>query len=99
VTQLIEKRTKFTLLSYIAFVDKTKAFDMVNRNMLWHKLKVKDLPGHPIRLIHSLHAGTYRILSSRMEAEEVTEIILINQNVLQDAHYHPSFLISLWTTL
>lgn len=58
VKQLIEKRREHNLETHLLFVDYTKAFDRVRRNMLWAVLKKRGIPLHLIAAIQSLYKNT-----------------------------------------
>jgi hypothetical protein len=69
---------------------------MVNSNILWYRLKLKDLPERIIRLIQSWNLPCIVI---EIGGRGSNRNYLINQGVLQSVHYHPSFLICVWAML
>jgi hypothetical protein len=91
----MERKIKFNVRSYSAYVGNIKAFNMVNRNV-WYRLKLKELPGHLMRLTQS-----QKIPCIIMEngGRRNNRDNLINQGVLQGVHYHLSFLICVWAML
>ena len=54
---IIEKATEFQKNIYFCFTDYAKAFDCVDRNMLWKILKEMAIPDHLTCLLRNLYAG------------------------------------------
>ena len=55
--QLQEKCRELHQYLYMAFVDLTKAFDIVNRNLLWNILRKFGCPPTFIAILHQFHTG------------------------------------------
>lgn len=88
VAQLIEKRREFNLPLYIAFIDYVKAFDRLDREILWDIMVARGFPSHVIRAIQSLYISTtVKIKSGHRQSESG---ILINQGVRQGCPLSPA---------
>lgn len=57
VAQLTEERREFNLPLYIAFIDYVKAFDRLDREILWDIMVARGFPSHVIRAIQSLYVS------------------------------------------
>ena len=79
--ELINRRREFNLETHLAFVDYTKAFDKVNRDILWLILRKRGIPNHLINAIKSLYINTKIILNLRNSLSK--QIIHVNQGVRQ----------------
>ena len=55
LTIIIRNRLKFKRDTYVAFIDMQKAFDWVNRDLLWYKLLVHNITGKIYWAIKSLY--------------------------------------------
>ena len=55
LTTIIRNRLKFKKDTYVAFIDMQKAFDWVNRDLLWYKLLVHNITGKIYWAIRSLY--------------------------------------------
>jgi len=54
-SQIIEKRKKFNIPTYIAFIDFKKAFDSVDRDKLWTIMLSRGIPTHLITIIQRMY--------------------------------------------
>ena len=57
VTQLVEKTRELNLPLWFVLIDFTKAFDTVDRGMLWKVLEEQGVPAHYVSLLQSLYSG------------------------------------------
>lgn len=73
---------------YIGFIDYVKAFDNVQRNLLWDILKDKGFPLHLIRAIQSLYTETKIQITSGTRRSK--ENILTNLGVRQGCPLSPA---------
>ena len=55
LSSIIETRLKTKKDTFACFIDMRKAFDRINRNLLWYKLKTLGLPDHFFFTIQSLY--------------------------------------------
>lgn len=86
ISQLIEKRKEFNLPTFFAFIDYEKAFDRVDRSILWKILENKGIPSHLIRVIQSLYLNnTIQLKTSRNN-----KMAEINQGVRQGCPLSPT---------
>ena len=68
--QIQEKAIEQHQELYIVFVDFRKAFDTVDREMLWKILKVFGCPDHFVEIIKQFHDGTkWRVVVGKQESE------------------------------
>ena len=56
LTSIIRNRKKEKLSTYVAFVDFEKAFDRVNRNLLFYKLKTMGIGGKVLSMIQTIYS-------------------------------------------
>ena len=54
---IIEKAGEIQKNIYFCFIGYTKAFDCVNYNKLWKRLKDMEIPDHLTLLLRNLYAG------------------------------------------
>ena len=54
---VIKKAREFQKVFYVCFIDYAKAFDCVDLNKLWKKLKKMGIPDHLTCLLRNLYAG------------------------------------------
>ena len=54
---IMEKAREFQKNIYFCFIDYAKAFDCVDHNKLWKKLKEMGIPDHLTCLLRNLYAG------------------------------------------
>ena len=57
VTNLIETRKKLKRSTFCAFIDLKKAYDSVNRELLWHKLEHLGIGGTMLNAVKSLYTA------------------------------------------
>ena len=57
ITQIIETRKHLKQATYVSFMDFSKAFDRVNRNILWSKLNSYGLNGKILKVLQSLYSN------------------------------------------
>jgi len=50
-SKIIEKHREFNIPTYIAFIEFRKAFDLVDRDILWTIMLNKGIPPHLITII------------------------------------------------
>ena len=55
---LSDRLRDFRTRLLVAYVDLRKAFDSVNRNVVWRILALRGVPKKPVNLILGLHSGT-----------------------------------------
>ena len=75
ITNLIETRIKMRASTYTAFVDFKKAYDTVNRNLLWNKLCNIGVNGKMFKAVKSLYnsvSSCDRINGSKTDWFDVT---------------------------
>jgi hypothetical protein len=61
-TLITETRRKRNQPTYAAFIDFSKAFDRVDRGLLWTKLQMKGVDGHMLQALKSLYQNTQSCL-------------------------------------
>ena len=54
---MIETRIKRKLSTYMAFIDFKKAYDSIDRNLLWQKLIRVGVKGRMLRAVKSLYSS------------------------------------------
>ena len=57
LTNLIETRQKKRLPTFCAFIDFKKAFDFVDRNLLWRRLNESGISGKMLKALKSLYTS------------------------------------------
>ncbi|KAJ4429720.1 hypothetical protein ANN_21924 [Periplaneta americana] len=87
IKRILEKRREVNLETHIAFVDFDKAFDCVERSILWKIMYTKGYPPHLIEIIKCLYADTKIIINT---GTSKTEEIRINQGFRQGCSLSPS---------
>lgn len=87
ITQLIEKRREFNLPTYFAFIDYEKAFDRVDRELLWDILFNRGVPPHLIKTIQSLYRNNVIQIKIQDSTKKMAEI---NQGVRQGCPLSPT---------
>ena len=55
---LVERRREFRQRMLAAYVDLKKAFDSVNRERLWHLLRLRGIPGRIVGLFTGMYSET-----------------------------------------
>jgi sorting nexin-29 len=78
--QIIEKRREFNKETHIAFIDFEKAFDNVNRRILWNVMEKRGFPRHLTGAIGSLYHNSSIILDLD---GKLTKTITTNKGVRQ----------------
>ena len=78
--QIIEKHREFNKETHIAFVDLEKAFDRVDRNVLWKILQDRGYPQQLVRTVQSLYCRTKITVKNN---HKVSEAVSTNQGVRQ----------------
>ena len=70
--QLQEKAIEQHRDLYIVFIDFRKAFDTVDRPMLWKILRIFGCPDHFVELVKQFHEGTIgRVIVGNRESDEI----------------------------
>ena len=59
---LIRNRKRDNLSTYACFIDFSRAFDGINRTLLWYKLSKLDIPGKILNVMKTMYAHIYRVL-------------------------------------
>lgn len=78
IKQLFEKRREFNLETHVAFIDFEKAFDRINRTLLWEIMERRGYSRHLINVLRNSYRDTTIVIdTSNMLSEEV----LTNQGV------------------
>ena len=89
IRQIQEKAIEQYPEQYIVFVDFRKAFDTVDRNMLWKVLKLFGCPDDFIEIIPQFHVGTRgRISVGKKESEPIE----VNHGTKQGCVLSPTLL-------
>ena len=55
LTNVLENRHKKKLSTFAAFIDVSKAYDRINRELLWHKLSQMGISGRFLASLQSLY--------------------------------------------
>lgn len=87
VKQIIEKHREFNVQTHMAFIDFEKAFDRVDRNVLWRILEKRGYPQQLIKAVQSLYSNTRVAVKSNLK---VSEEIPTNQGVRQGCPLSPA---------
>ena len=78
INQIIAKRREYNLETHMAFIDFTKEFDSVNRNLIWSIMELRGYPKHIIQSLQSLYVDT----TIRLQITKgLTDAIGINKGV------------------
>ena len=78
--QLLEKSREQNRKLYVAFIDLSKAFDSVDRNLLWKVLQQYGCTKHFTKLLESLHNG----MTARIKiGEDLSEPFAVTRGVKQ----------------
>ena len=80
VTQIIMKHRNFNEGTCVAFIDFEKAFDRVDRNLLWQVPEKRGYPQRLIRAIQDLYNGTRIAIKNNCN---ITQQVSVNQDVKQ----------------
>lgn len=65
---------------YLAFIDLTKAFDTVNRELLWNVLRKFGCPPHFLAVLQELHDGMLaRVVAGGLESELFAVLVGVKQ--------------------
>ena len=70
LTNVLENRRKKKLGTFAAFIDFSKAYDRINRELLWHKLSKMGISGKFLASLESLYKnvkGTVRVDGQQTE--------------------------------
>ena len=78
--QLFEKSREQHRNLYVAFIDLSKAFDSVDRTLLWSILQKSGCPRHFVQLIRSLHDG---MRASIRVGDEISDPFEVSRGVKQ----------------
>lgn len=73
IKQIIEKRREFNLETHICFIDYEKAFDRVDRTLLWNIMERRGYPLSLINAIKNLYEDTAIIINTGVEKLEPTK--------------------------
>ena len=74
LNQIQEKCKEQNLDIYMVFIDLTKAYDTVNRRMLWKILAKLGIPGKVVKIIQNMHDGMKGKLSIEVGMSELFDI-------------------------
>jgi hypothetical protein len=85
--QILEKRRKFNLPTFILFVDYEKAYDSLNRGRLWQILRDEDIPMQLLKVIQSLYQNSK--ISIKYNDRQISEPINTNKGVRQGCGISP----------
>ena len=78
------------------FIDFRKAFDTVDRAMLWRVLRVFGCPGHFVEMNRQFHKGTKgRVFVEGQESEQIH----VNHRIKQDCVLTPTLFTLFLTTV
>ena len=67
------------LSSYVLFVDLVKAYDSVNRELLWEILEIYGIPIELIKIIKKLHNNVYYIINVGKEKQKIIGTVGVKQ--------------------
>jgi hypothetical protein len=84
--QVIEKRKEHNLPLFLLFTDYEKAYDNVNRDMLWQVMEEK-IPNSPLRTIKYIYKNTE--VSIKFNDDTISDPIQINKGVRQGCCLSP----------
>ena len=84
---LIERKREFRQGLLAAYVDLRKAFDSVNRDVLWRILELRGVPTHLIMLMSALYTGT---VSAVRWGANISEFFPVNAGVRQGCVLAPT---------
>lgn len=87
IRQIIEKRREYNLETHIAFIDYVKAFDRVNRTVLWEIMEKHGYPRHLVEVIKGLYLNTNIIINTGLRK---TSPITITRGVRQGCSLSPT---------
>ena len=77
---IVQKQLLIGKLLYVCFVDFSKAFDLVNRNILFYKLMRSGWSGRVVDTLRSLYSKTkFRLKCSGMLSPAILNEIGVNQ--------------------
>jgi len=71
---------------FIAFIDHTKAFDTVNRDLLWQVLSKFGCPQHLLSIMREFHTG---MSAGVVQGEEMSKSFGVNTGVKQGCFLAP----------
>jgi len=74
LTRAMELSWEFDVPMYMCFIDLRKAYDSVDREALWHVLKVYGIPDKLIGLLRDLHEGTVAAVKWRGNVSDWFEV-------------------------
>ena len=83
---IIKRAREFQKNIYFCFIDKAKAFDCVDHNILWEILKEMGIPDHLTCLLRNLYAGQETTVRTR---QGTTDWFQIGQGVCQGCILSP----------
>jgi hypothetical protein len=87
IQQLLEKRKEFNLPIFLLLTDYEKAYDNLNRNLLWKILHVDKIPPQLIKAIQNLYKETKFFI--KFTDRNCSEPLTINKGVRQDCGLSP----------
>jgi hypothetical protein len=82
-----KKRKEFNLPTYILFLDYEKAYDKINRKLLWTILREANVPMNLIKAIRNLYSNTF--ISIQGQGQQRSENIKTNKGVRQGCGLSP----------
>ena len=90
---LIMKQKVLKKPLFICFIDFTKAFDFVNRNALYHKLKLRGIKGNFLKLIQSMFSkATCRVKWRGIVSNQIDSIFGVLQGGMLSPKLFTEFL-------
>jgi hypothetical protein len=84
--QIIERTKKHNLLLFLLFIDYEKAYDNVNRDMLW-KVMEEKIPNSLLKTIKCIYKNTK--VNIKFNYDTISNIIQINKGVRQGCGLSP----------
>ena len=84
---IIEKARELQKTIYFCFIDYAKAFDCVDRNILWKILKEVGIPDYLTCLLRNLYAGQEVTVRSRLET---TAWFKLRKECIKAVYFHPA---------
>ncbi|MGP1927492.1 MAG: reverse transcriptase domain-containing protein [Arsenophonus sp. NC-LC2-MAG3] len=80
-------RREYNIRTHLAFIDLVKAFDFVNRKMLYNIMKHQGYPEHVTEVIETKYVGSKIIINT---GNTKTAEIVINKAVRQECPLSPT---------
>lgn len=87
IKQIIEKHRESNKETHMAFIDLEKAFDRVDRHVLWNIMRDR---GYPQQLIQTVQSLYYRTRIAVKNEDKISETILTDQGVRQGCSLSPT---------